>query len=494
MSALAHARRLSGTPLPRALLLVAWVLIGVASGGAAFASANGQARTRQRDFTIGNIANPVVSCPGPRLCVAAGNNAHGAPGTIEGSAGVVAVFDPESPPRRVAATVLTRRAGGFADDPVSCPTIHQCSDLNGNGEATTFDPTELTRATSREINQQFARDEQTRTDYREGGTIACPTIHLCTALDGWGSWAVTFDPTSPSGQTRATISFPSSFVPRFLACASGDECVVLNATSEIVFNPVRPSSATAPVNLIKQFARRPRPSWTQRPSGYLEGLACPSRRRCIALSDPGELAFNPRRPGESHRGWLPLGSDTFADMSVPISCPDAKRCTAIDRVGGDVFTFNPVSTQSIKVATDNLGTNNDVNIAAVSCPSRRICAVLGYQGAAWAGRATVKEIAGCPIKRGTSCSRAQLSQANLANADLSHATLNRANLTRANLAHADLAWAELSEANLKHADLARANLSHANLRRASLAGADLRRARFCDTTMPGGAIRKPHCR
>jgi hypothetical protein len=73
-------------------------------------------------------------------------------------------------------------------------------------------------------------------------------------------------------------------------------------------------------------------------------------------------------------------------------------------------------------------------------------------------------------------SGANLSVANLRCADLRGANLRLANLSCANLRGADLSVANLSCANLRRADLRRANLSGANLRGADLSWADLRGA------------------
>ena len=62
---------------------------------------------------------------------------------------------------------------------------------------------------------------------------------------------------------------------------------------------------------------------------------------------------------------------------------------------------------------------------------------------------------------------------------LFHAELSRANLSDANLIGANLSWANLSDVNLSEADLSGANLSDVNLSGASLSGANLSRAHYC---------------
>jgi uncharacterized protein YjbI with pentapeptide repeats len=150
---------------------------------------------------------------------------------------------------------------------------------------------------------------------------------------------------------------------------------------------------------------------------------------------------------------------------------------------------------------------------------RLVCALL-WLAASGALALTVR---GCHIQPGANCPNANLSGANLANAQLPGANLftadlRRAHLAGANLFTADLRRAKLQHANMTHVDLSRANLSgadtdyvdlsRANLRRANLRYADLqhanlhradllhaelessvqlRGAQFCHTTMPDGS-------
>ena len=70
-------------------------------------------------------------------------------------------------------------------------------------------------------------------------------------------------------------------------------------------------------------------------------------------------------------------------------------------------------------------------------------------------------------------SQAQMKQANLTDANLSRVLMNRADLSRATLNKANLSNARLIGANLSSAQLAKADLSGAVLENASLTGADL---------------------
>lgn len=90
--------------------------------------------------------------------------------------------------------------------------------------------------------------------------------------------------------------------------------------------------------------------------------------------------------------------------------------------------------------------------------------------------------------KGWESMRANLSRANLIDADLRHANLSKANLSRANLNYADLSYANLGVANLRYAnlidaDLIYANLGGTNLRYANLSGANLSRANLNDADL-----------
>lgn len=84
---------------------------------------------------------------------------------------------------------------------------------------------------------------------------------------------------------------------------------------------------------------------------------------------------------------------------------------------------------------------------------------------------------------GANLSRAVLTEANLVRADLTGANLSRAVLTRANLLGANLTGANLSEANLIEANLARAIVIKAYLFAVDLTGADLSNADLTSTRL-----------
>jgi hypothetical protein len=79
--------------------------------------------------------------------------------------------------------------------------------------------------------------------------------------------------------------------------------------------------------------------------------------------------------------------------------------------------------------------------------------------------------------------RADISGADLREADFSWASLSRANLSEADLSGANLSEANLSEADLSGADLSGADISRANLSWANLSGADITRASLSEVNL-----------
>ena len=102
--------------------------------------------------------------------------------------------------------------------------------------------------------------------------------------------------------------------------------------------------------------------------------------------------------------------------------------------------------------------------------------------------ATMKKAVEAAVDGSANLSDADLSDANLSGANLRDADLSDANLSGANLSDADLSGANLSGANLSDADLSDANLSGANLSGANLSDANLSDADLRDADLSGAAI------
>lgn len=99
----------------------------------------------------------------------------------------------------------------------------------------------------------------------------------------------------------------------------------------------------------------------------LTGVSCPSARRCTAIDVHGrEVTFNPRRAHHPHLGKI------AHRRLLGIACPSRTRCVALTRT--DELAFDPRAT-SPKPTRTKLGA-----LTAVSCPSRRECVAVDARG------------------------------------------------------------------------------------------------------------------
>jgi uncharacterized protein YjbI with pentapeptide repeats len=97
-----------------------------------------------------------------------------------------------------------------------------------------------------------------------------------------------------------------------------------------------------------------------------------------------------------------------------------------------------------------------------------------------------KECQGCDL------SKAELSSADLAGANLKDAVLQGCDLTRANLAGATFEGAKMKRCDLSTAaNLNGANFKRADLTLANLTGSDTQSANFCEATLPDGSKAPP---
>jgi uncharacterized protein YjbI with pentapeptide repeats len=97
-------------------------------------------------------------------------------------------------------------------------------------------------------------------------------------------------------------------------------------------------------------------------------------------------------------------------------------------------------------------------------------------------------IAVFPYLNGADLTQANLYEANLIGADLTQANLDGADLIKASLSGAFLAGADLTNASLGWADLSGTDLSGTNLSRTDLSGANLDGANLSSTDLSGAGL------
>ncbi len=117
-------------------------------------------------------------------------------------------------------------------------------------------------------------------------------------------------------------------------------------------------------------------------------------------------------------------------------------------------------------------------LAGIGAPRNDVKPVVSLADANLAGA----ELALLDYLRGADLTEANLSDADLVRIDLTEASLARAQLDRADLTDAHLPRANLTDADLSNANLRLADLRGANLEDAKLEGADLSEADLEDAT------------
>ena len=99
-------------------------------------------------------------------------------------------------------------------------------------------PTGVARATS--VSWSGATSLDRTGAGRSFADIACPSAHQCTAVDADGQ-EVTFDPTSPGTPTPISVGGAFS-MPAAVACPSTGQCTFVGAGGEVTFDPTSPST------------------------------------------------------------------------------------------------------------------------------------------------------------------------------------------------------------------------------------------------------------
>jgi hypothetical protein len=232
---------------------------------------------------------------------------------------------------------------------VACPAVTQCTAVDDQGNAVTFDP--------------GSPDGARTTTIDSGGylsSIACPSISQCTTVDGGGQ-EVTFNPASP-GAPAIHMIFAGGFIAG-VACPTTSQCTAAgDQGGEVTFNPNAPPSNPTPIAVDG--------------SNQINAVACPTVTQCTAVDVNGnEATFNPTSPG----GAVPSTIDG-GNYFLGIDCPSAAQCTAVGGAGHEV-TFNPSSPAGaapVRIPRDN-------QLDAVACPSTSECVTVDLAGYGFAG-------------------------------------------------------------------------------------------------------------
>jgi hypothetical protein len=268
-----------------------------------------------------------VTCPSTSQC------------TVVDNQGQAVTFDPVEPGRLSATTVdLDDALAG-----VACPSQSQCAAVDNEGKEVTFDPLAPTAGPVTSLGVDSLQ------------SVACPSSTECIAVGDPGPNVVAFDPLAP--QDLRTMGFDSSNGLVAVACPSATQCTAVDLIgNEVTFDPLAPSYPT-PAAIDA--------------SNWLKGLACPSADQCTAVDDAGrEVTFDPTAPGAPTPAEIAPGEWLWG-----VACPSSTQCTALgehDEVS-DAVTFDPSEPDSAETAPLGI----DAFAGALSCPSVSQCTAVG---------------------------------------------------------------------------------------------------------------------
>lgn len=320
--------------------------------------------------------NPLssVSCPSVSLCVAVDNVGQ-----------VVTSTDPAGGSSSWTAALIDRL--GVVEDfgsgvaGVSCPSVSLCVAVEGNGDVlTSTDPTG-----GGDAWRVVHLDEPTP---RELTGVSCPSVSLCVAV---GNDAV-IDSSNPTGGASAWTTVQPAEVRQLsgVSCPSQSLCVAVGSGVLISTDPTGGAS-TWMSGLAGEAcpSQGPSQSLCLAENAKLEGVACPSRSLCVAVSgngggpgnESGEV-FTSTDPTEGFASWH-LSAVDHERRVTSVSCASASLCVAVDN-GGNAFTATDATSGTPSWTAAQVDMPAKIycrcDQLAVSCPSASLCVAVDING------------------------------------------------------------------------------------------------------------------
>jgi hypothetical protein len=195
----------------------------------------------------------------------------------------------------------------------ACPSVVQCTFVDGGGTEVTFDPLH-----PRRLKQFLISDGDVFFGF------ACPSSTECVGADYAGE--VTFDPQRPRASHPVTIAHGQSFGA--LACPRVTQCTEVDTTQhEATFDPILPGRPR--VARVERYVNR---------DNYYPALACPSAIQCVGVDGATDqiAVGNPRRTQAWSVGPITTATSYGYIELQNIACPSVRECVAVD-ANGQVF-------------------------------------------------------------------------------------------------------------------------------------------------------------
>ncbi len=206
--------------------------------------------------------------------------------------------------------------------------------------------------------------------------IACPTAGLCLAVDNAGGVLSSVDPTGPASAWAAADIDPGTPLAA-ISCAPGSTfCAAVDVRGNA---------------FVSSDPRGGTPAWTgfHVDNGmnyecfhYSEGscvgtasplaVSCASAALCAEADDSGYVFWS-QDPAAGSAAWTHSigGAEPVSEGDNGIACPTTSLCAFVDDIGGAVASFDP------RTGTGPGPVVLGGELAGITCPSARVCLAYG---------------------------------------------------------------------------------------------------------------------
>jgi hypothetical protein len=276
-----------------------------------------------------------VACTSPTACTAVDTN------------GQAAQFSLSS----MSAPTLKRVDSGTALDALACASATQCTAADRSHELT-FDPLRVSRGAFTGLRRGSLGDI---------GALACPRTDLCTATSV--GRALAFDPQRFRPPSARKIDAHGDVNIVAVRCRGASDCVAIDTDGgAVIYN-----GATGRL-LRKQLINVDNDE-------ALTALACPTKTQCTALDNDGTMiTFRPLTGKRVARARIDakVGLDAPSGGSSNeldgLACVSSTRCVAIDTLG-DAVSFDPRTGHAVTPRVIDASHA----LTAIACPLAGAC-------------------------------------------------------------------------------------------------------------------------
>jgi hypothetical protein len=302
-----------------------------------------------------------VSCPSPRLCVAAGPQGN-----------ILVSTDPTGPVSAWRIVELGLEATRM--NAISCPSPALCIAVAYNGKVI---------ASTNPTGDASAWKVDRLTTPLDFLGVSCASASLCVAVDNQGRIAASTDPAGGASAWKMVGAPAGAASLSGVSCPTLALCVTANAGQ--ILTSTDPSGALA--------------AWRVVSAGTglsVKGMSCPSATACAGVDNnadvltstdptggPAAWSFENVLPAPSAKTGSPDGNGMFG-----ISCPTASLCLAVGTDSKIIASSNPFERDTAKVPIR--GSKRRPGVHITRHPAKRLDPRRGSRRVAFGFRATGK--------------------------------------------------------------------------------------------------------